>query len=385
MEYKKVFFAGTIHFFVDIYSAFFPVYLVIAGLDPVKSALIYAAAAFAGNAMQPVLGFYVDRVRGKLPILLAMVLGSVCMSSIGLTQDYIFLFILIFFGKIGVSLFHPAGSNIAGGAGGEKKELAFSVFATIGTIGFSLSHPAFSFFTASFGTRASFLLALPALVIAFLYLVAGKIEIQGSDAEISLSELKKIFYERRKPLIQLFFIMVFRQAFTVAVGFFIATLFRDWGFDRIIYSSVNTIFLIAGAAGMPVSGFLAFRMKAKNLLTGSCIGFIPFFSLFLIYGNAGNLLPAFVFLAISGFILSLGHVPNIVMGQRLVPEMTSTVSGLLMGFAWSVGNFSQPLVALLKDTIPVFPGFISGFVIMFSFPAVAALIALSLPGEIRQR
>jgi len=40
----------------DLYSLFFPIYMVIAGLDPAWAAMIFAVSSLAANGLQPLLG-----------------------------------------------------------------------------------------------------------------------------------------------------------------------------------------------------------------------------------------------------------------------------------------------------------------------------------------
>lgn len=56
MQKKTVALVGGVHITLDAYMGFFGVYLVIAGLDPVKAALISTVTLFVGNILQPFMG-----------------------------------------------------------------------------------------------------------------------------------------------------------------------------------------------------------------------------------------------------------------------------------------------------------------------------------------
>jgi len=250
MHKGKVFHIGSLHFFVDIYAPFFALYLVTAGLDPVKAALISSVASFISNGIQPFLGYLADRVRGKLPIFLGLLIGAIAMSLIGLTRDYSLLFLLVLTGRLGISIFHPAAANIAAASSMTSKEQSFSIFITMGTIGFALSHPYFSSVTTLLGNRYSFLLALPAVIFAFSYLFFSRLEIAGTVGQLNLPKAGNILLKRAGPLSILFFIMVFRTGFISTLTFFIAKIFSEWGFSRVSFSLANTVFSIAAAAGV---------------------------------------------------------------------------------------------------------------------------------------
>ncbi|OHD22654.1 MAG: hypothetical protein A2064_08745 [Spirochaetes bacterium GWB1_66_5] len=373
--------AGALHFSADLYSLFFPIYMVVAGLDPARAAMIFAVSSLAANGLQPVMGLWADRVRGKLPVFLGLAVGAAGMSMIGLTRNYALLALLVLVGRLGISLFHPAGSNIAGAAGGGRSELAFSIFMAVGVVGGSLSQPYFSLFTQAFGNLASPLLALPALAAAFLYLFRGKMTIAGPHQSVDLAQAVRVLRGRLAPLALLLAIMILRYGFTVAVGFFAAKLFADWGFPRAAYSTAATFYQLAGAASALVSGVIARRVRPRTLFIFSQLAFLPFLALLLWFGGRGALWPALAALSVVGFVLNLSQVANITMGHRLLPEMTSTVSGILMGFAWAIGEFSLPLGAAFSGAFPWAPGLSSGLLVLVVLPLLATLLTLFLPRD----
>jgi FSR family fosmidomycin resistance protein-like MFS transporter len=381
MNRKRTLAISALHFSADLYSLFFPIYMVIAGLDPAWAAMIFAVSSLAANGLQPAMGLWADRVRGKLPVFLGLTVGAMSMSLIGLTRSYALLAVLVVVGRLGISLFHPAGSNIAGAAGGKRSELAFSIFMSIGIAGGSLSQPYFSLFTQGFGNASSPLLALPALVAALLYLSRGRMTIAGPHQSVDLARAVRALRGRLAPLLLLLAIMIFRYGFTAAIGFFAAKLFADWGFGRAAYSAAATFYNLAGAAALLVSGVIAHRVKPRTLFIVSQLAFLPFLALLLWFGGRGALWPALACLSLTGFILNLAQVANITMGHRLLPELTSTVSGILMGLAWAVGEFALPLGAAFSGRFPWAPGLGSGLVVLVTLPLLATLLTLFLPRE----
>jgi FSR family fosmidomycin resistance protein-like MFS transporter len=372
---------SALHFWADLYSLFFPIYMVTAGLDPARAAMIFAISSLAANGLQPAMGLWADRVRGKLPVFLGLAVGAISMSLIGLTRSHAALAALVVVGRLGISLFHPAGSNIAGAAGGERSELAFSIFLSIGIAGGSLSQLCFSLFTQAFGNSASPLLALPALAAALLYLFRGKMTIAGPRQSIDLAQAAQALRGRLGPLLLLLVIMFLRYGFMTAIGFFAAKLFADWGFSRAAYSAAATFYNLAAAAALLVSGVIARRAKPRTLFIVSQLACLPFLALTLWLGGRAELWPALAALSLTGFILNLSQVANITMGHRLFPEMTSTVSGILMGLAWAIGEFALPAGAAFSGAFPWAPGLASGLVVLVVMPLLATALTLLLPRD----
>jgi FSR family fosmidomycin resistance protein-like MFS transporter len=220
------------------------------------------------------------------------------------------------------------------------------------------------------------------VILAGSYLVFSKVEIHGRKDIVKLKELKTILVQRFVPIIMLFLVMVFRSSFVFTMNLFLAKTLEQWGFQRHLYASANTVFMLSGAIGILCVGYLASLIRPRKLLFLSQVGFLPFFFLFIYFGRSGNALYTFIFLALTGFIINSGHAANIVMGHRLTPELTSTISGVLIGFAWGVAGFGPTLCALLQNSISILPGLASGLVIMSILPITAGVLTLFLTGEV---
>lgn len=382
MEKKKLVLIAGMHFFLDSYMGFFAIYLVIAKLHPMKAALVITVTLFVGNISQPFTGYAADRMRGKLPLFFGLMLTSVSMSLIGLTTSYMLLLMLVLCGNLGSSLFHPAGMNIAGAAGRNRRDKSVAVFSTVGTIGFSFSQPIFSAFTGVFGTNSSFILMFPTLCLALLFLLFSRVMIHGPEKRIPLGELRRVLVGRFNPILLLFLIMVFRTSFVSAMSTFLAKTFEEWGFSRTVYSSVAPVFMLAGAGGILVAGHIAHLVRPRRLLFISLTAFLPFFLLFLYFGRQLSLFPTLLCLALCGAVIHGGYASNIVLGHRIAPEMTSTISGILMGFAWAAASYGPTLCAYTRDALRMLPGLSSGLLLLTLFPLAASLLTLLLPEDV---
>ena len=140
--------------------------------------------------------------------------------------------------------------------------------------------------------------------------------------------------------------------------------------------------MLSGAVGILAAGHLVDFIKPRKLLSVSLSGFIPFFILFIYFGAAGKLLPTMVFLAVTGFIFNGGHAANIVMGHRVAPEMTSTISGILMGFAWAAASFGPTLCTRFSGVIPGIGDLASGLTVLLIFPIMAFILSIFLSREV---
>jgi len=101
------------HFLVDFFVGFFPVYLVLAGLDLKKAGLISSITGFLSCISHPLFGFIADRVSGKAYVLLTVVGSGLVMSFFGLLpRNYALIFSVLLLGKLLNAAFHPMGSRM---------------------------------------------------------------------------------------------------------------------------------------------------------------------------------------------------------------------------------------------------------------------------------
>ena len=59
-----------------------------------------------------------------------------------------------------------------------------------------------------------------------------------------------------------------------------------------------------------------------------------------------------LFLA-AGFLFDLAVTTSIVLAQRILPQNTSTATGLMMGFSWGTAGLMIPVVGILAETTTV--------------------------------
>ena len=80
-----------------------------------------------------------------------------------------------------------------------------------------------------------------------------------------------------------------------------------------------------------------------------------------------------------GGLLLLFTIPvNVVMGQKLVPAQSGTISALMMGFAWGLaGLIFVPLTGWIADHSSLGQA-LAGLI---GFPILGCILALMLPAD----
>jgi FSR family fosmidomycin resistance protein-like MFS transporter len=116
--------------------------------------------------------------------------------------------------------------------------------------------------------------------------------------------------------------------------------------------AIVSLYLLSGALGGFLGGWLSDRIGGRRVIVASFAGSAPLFFAFLFLPDAA----AIPCLVLGAFVLQASLPVNVVLGQELAPEQSSTVSSLLMGAAWGVGALLIGPIGALADRTGILPG-----------------------------
>jgi MFS transporter, FSR family, fosmidomycin resistance protein len=149
--------------------------------------------------------------------------------------------------------------------------------------------------------------------------------------------------------------------------------FSHKGLTPILAGKITTLFLFCGALGGFSGGALADRFGGRNVISISMLFSSPFIVAFLLTEGVSS----YALLALGGVTL-LSTVPvNVVMAQTLVPQSSSVISALMMGFAWGMGGMFVPLIGKIADIA----GLGNGLMVVAILPLAGFVISLMLSKE----
>src|SRR5262249_13862634 len=222
--------------------------------------------------------------------------------------------------------------------------LAMSIFVTGGTLGFSLG-PLFAVSVAGrFGLERTWIAAIPGVVMSVL-LIAWFARVRphthARGPRPALAELRPVL----RPLTLLYLAVVVRSAVSYGFLTFLPLHLTRQGFTVARAGQIATLYLVCGAFGGFLGGWLADRWGGRRVVLASFIGATPLYLAFLFLPGALSLAA----LVLGGFVLQTSLPVNVVLGQELSPRHSSTISSLLMGAAWGVGALLIGPIGALAD------------------------------------
>jgi FSR family fosmidomycin resistance protein-like MFS transporter len=332
------------------------------GLKPAQAGLLTPALMISSSLMQPVYGMISDRYLKRSMAVFGPLVACVFLSSLGIATSLPMLMLFVVLGGIGVGAFHPQGAALvsraasAASAGGMGKHqgMVMSVFSSAGTVGYALGPILIAAATGWFGLEHSWYtmgwgVAMWALM--FFYCPA----LERARPAANAPRLRDALRAARGPLTLLYFAVVLRSAVSVSVQTFLPFALQSSGLSDQERSWVLAGFILFGGIGGFFGGALADRLGARRVTMSAMLLATPLLvAAFSLHGQPHSMV-SYLLLMAGGTMLNLPIPISVVMAQRLVPGGASTVSALMMGFAWGAGALMAPLTGTLSTRVGFFP------------------------------
>jgi FSR family fosmidomycin resistance protein-like MFS transporter len=368
------------HFLVDTYSsmlgALLPFLMEYHGISFTQAGFLGGALVLSGSLMQPVYGYLADHFQHKFFVILSPAVAGVFISALGLAPDFNSLVVLVLLGGTGIAAFHPQATAVVVEAKKERPGVQLSIFIAAGTLGFALGPFLITSVVTMFGLGKTFWVAGPGVVCS-LYLIRHGFASTRIRRETPRFQVLRHLRHKARPILTLFALVVIRSAVQVVFVSFLPVFLTLRGYSGYQAGQILSLFLFMGALAGLTGGFLSDRFGGKSVIVLSMVSSVPLLLLFLLSEG----LPSICFCLAGSFALYLTLPVNVAMAQRMVPEGASTVSALLMGFAWGIGGATLPLIGVMSDTFGLQGTLI--LLVLFCIPGIP--LAVSLPGTMVNR
>jgi FSR family fosmidomycin resistance protein-like MFS transporter len=379
MKNRYIWLAATGHLFTDLNQgavpALLPFFISEYHLSYTAAAGLVAALSIASTVIQPLFGFYADRLSKPwlIPVGVGMAGCGVAFST--LLPDYWFAVAMIVLSGIGIAAFHPEGARLVHYHAGEKKATAMSIFAVGGQTGIALGPIMAAVVVSAWGLRGTAFLAIPFLLMtAFLaYQLTGTgggqsgsknaAAVQEGEKKIDLWTpfailtgvviIRSVIFYGLNTFIPLYWINVYHQSTTSA-------------------GTALSIMFGSGVVGTLWGGRLADRYGHRRIVL---IGYTALTPLLILFVQVKDVMVATALLAPIGIVLLSTLSPLVVMGQRFLPNQVGLASGITLGVAISIGGIVAPLLGHIADG----HGLPAALTVLSFLTVPAVLLTLMLP------
>lgn len=328
------------HFMLDFFTGIWPIYKTIARIDLVEAGIVAGASGFLAESLQMGFGFFCDKGYRKAILILGLLLGS-CVLLVPYAHSLTACFWVLFLLMLGSSSFHPAGAGYAGGLTDAHKGKTILFFSAGGMLGLALSQMVFTRIFHVCNGHA-LLLFLPVIAIICLLLYHPFPSLQ--KAPFSKESLMLAFAKAKKPLLLLYFIQLTNYTLVLSFLFLLPDiLLHKMAGNWLAMGGGHFFFIIGAACALPPAGMICDRLGQRKVLITAISLAILFLYTFLQLPLLPGAMGATLLFCLGGCLNSINPIV-VSWGHKIVPESPSTVSALLMGFAWCFANLG-PLAA----------------------------------------
>lgn len=373
---------GFSHGATDMYMGFLPALLplliVRLDLDYKEAGLLVSTVTMVSQLSQPAFGWLGDRVGPRRIAIAAPALTALSISWLGVVGSYEALLAVLILGCIGTAAFHPQGAALVTAVAGRGSSVAMAVFTAGGSLGFGIGSVLIAWVVSHLGTGSTWL-TMPVGLAAVAYLAVTVPRSIESPERRAAASAQPPVPRWLGPLIVLWFVVMLRAATATMFTTFVPVLIEQRGESLVMGGWALFGFSIAGAVGGFLGSNLAGRFGGRAVSIGGFAVAAPAIYFFL---HTGGLVAA-TLLLITGVCVFFALPVNIVMAHELLPGRASTVSGVVMGFAWGIGGLGTTALGALADfwtpTMGELPGLARAMDLIPLAPLAGAVLAAGLP------
>jgi len=291
-------------------------------------------------------GFVVDRMGARPVLMTSMVLFIAACLLASVAQSYAALMGVAVLAGLGNAPFHPVDFTILNQrVSSPRLGYAFSVHGLSGNLGWALAPAFFTLTGALWGWRQAFLAAatMYAVVLIVLFWHRAALLTHPSDRQTDQHPVSRDVSFIRLPVVWWCFAFFLLSTVTLAVvqTFSVPILKALYGVSQETASFTLTAYMLCGAFGMLIGGFVAARFaQLSDRVVAACMSTAAVLMALCasgVFGVQGTLLV----LAATGFAIGVGGPSRDLMIKKATPKGATgrvyglVYSGLDVGFAMS--------------------------------------------------
>lgn len=313
-------------------------------------AFLIMATTIVNAIAQPLTGYLSDKKPRPYLMCLGMLIAALGVAFIGFIDNYLLLCAAVAVNGIGVATFHPSAGKLANIFAGKKVGRGMSIFSVGGNIGYAIGPLYFTAGYMLFGLKATILILIPALIMAFIfirrnrkYLIYSKRTEARTRRRLNDATVKDNYFGTF-----LLILLVFaRSAAMFSLTTFLPLYFmHELGQKEEVSTLANTIVAGAGAIATLIGGPMADRFGFTQWVRFTSVVCVPFGVLFILTHNPLLSVAALIPLALFYYA---AMSPIVVIGQKMLPQHVGMATGITIGLGISFGGIIAPVLGNLGD------------------------------------
>lgn len=319
------------------------------GLSYQEAGSLIFANVLLSSVLQPVFGYYSDKISLPWLIPLGPLFCGLSISLIGFSSSYWTVFCAAMVCGLGSALFHPEAALLVGRIAGLQKGQALSTFSVGGNAGFAVGPLVAGFCAYAWDIRS--LLLFGAVNACAALLIARRLPVALERAGTSESVGMKAAAPQKDNDWGSFG----RLSVTIlarSLGFTLSNTFIPLFWVSVLGASPEqgttalSALFVMGAVVTYIGGLAADRMGFVPVLRASFLVMIPAMALFV---NSSSVLFASLLLLPVAVSIFLPYSPIVVLGQAYLGKNAGFASGVTLGLSTTIGGILAPAVGWAAD------------------------------------
>lgn len=339
-------------------------------------AFLILTTTIVNAVAQPLTGWLADRRPLPQLMCLGMCTAALGVMFLGLVESYWAMLALVAVNGVGVATFHPSGGKLANCFAGARVGKGMSIFSVGGNIGFAVGPLYFTALYALFGLSATLLLAVPAAVMAAVFIPRNRfytVHLRRHMRRARRHAAREGVRENYAGTFILLLVIFSRSACMFGLTTFLPLYFMHDLMQPDEFSTLSlTVMGLGGALATFYGGPLADRFGFTQFLRVTSLCVIPCGVLFLLSGNAWLCLLALIPFGIF-YYAAMSTV--VVIGQKMLPLHVGMATGITIGLGISFGGLIAPLLGALGDAY----GLQSTMQVIMALSVLTFLLSLCVP------
>lgn len=371
------------HFIIDCYPGFIAPLLPFisskVGITMKDAMAIISIANISSYLLQPIFGYFSDKCKKRFFIFWGIIIASVFLPMMGLAESFTALTIAIVLGEIGVGFFHPQATSLVPKFCRDVQSATWNtgIFLSMGSFSYGAGALIATNLYEHFGEQSIMFTSIFGIITALLMFVfVPKISCEQDKEHKEKSSLfqsmKEIFSLKLERILISASIVksVVVSSYTLIMPFF----WKNIGLSASKIGLINCAFLATSTLGMIAAPKFEQRIGSRNTFYFSFLLTLPL-ALLMVFFMKINLSVAIVMYSFIGFVIFLTQPINVVMSQKLLPKLKSTISGVVGGFTWGIVGALLPILSFGMEKI----GILNGMLVVATIPLVMCIWVREIP------
>lgn len=340
------------HFAVDwcqgAVPALLPYFIMQYDLSYREAATLIFANMMVASVIQPVFGYYSDKVSKPWFVPLGPLLAGASVVWIGFSTSYASLFAAAMMCGLGSSLFHPEGALMVNRIAGGEKGRALGAFSVGGNAGFAVGPAAAGLCAYGVGIEGLALFGVVNAAIAAAIFFCMPQALRAAAQSEAAAKKKRGAAENDWVSFGKLSVIILARAlgFTLCNTFIPLYWIHVLGTDEGAGSTALSILFTVGACLTYGGGLLADRFSMRTIIRGAFLVMIP--AMFLLT-NSTDVTVATALLLPAAAAIFMPYSPIVVLGQTYLAKNAGFASGVTLGLTTTLGGLFAPVVGWAAD------------------------------------